>query len=97
MPTYEQVARFMAEYARLTSEQRWAFRRAVALFREGLETGQFHPSLGVKGFRSESGVFELRWAKDGRALWEYGDPVPGRDGPHVRWLRIGTHDIYKSR
>lgn len=53
MPTYEQVARFMAEYARLTPEQRRTFRRAITLFREGLETGQFHPSLGVKGFRSE--------------------------------------------
>ncbi|WP_261562666.1 hypothetical protein [Frankia tisae] len=42
-------------------------------------------------------MFELRWAKDGRALWEYGSPVPSHDGPHVRWLRIGTHDIYKSR
>ena len=97
MPTHEQVARFMAEYACLTPAQRRDFRRAVVLFREGLRTGTFHPSLRVKGFWSEDGVFEMRWAKDGRALWQYGDPLPGRARPHVVWLRIGTHDIYKSR
>ncbi|WP_254857680.1 hypothetical protein [Protofrankia sp. BMG5.30] len=54
MPTFEPVARFLAEFHRLSPAQRAAFLRAVALFREGLTSGSFHP-MRVKGFKSEPG------------------------------------------
>jgi hypothetical protein len=39
-------------------------------------------------------VWELTWAPDGRATFEYGASV--KEGqPHVRWRRVGTHDIFK--
>ncbi|WP_239372352.1 hypothetical protein [Frankia sp. Cj5] len=95
VPTFEPVARFLAEFHRLSPAQQAAFRHAVALFRDGLTSGSFHPKLRVKSFKSESGVYEMTWAYNGRALWQYGDPIPGKPGPHVEWLRIGTHDIFE--
>lgn len=44
---------------------------------------------------SEDGVFDLRWARDGRALRKYGMGVPNRADPHIIWLRIGTYGIYR--
>ncbi len=39
------------------------------------------------------GVYEMTWAPDGRATWEYGDErFPGI--PHVIWRRVGTHSIF---
>jgi hypothetical protein len=96
MPTYRPVARFLADYHRLSAEQQAAFWQAVRLFVAGLDAGQFHPRLGVKRFRGIPGAFELRWGPDGRALWMYGEPIPGRPEPHIIWLRVGSHDIYKD-
>ncbi len=94
MPTYEPSRSFKAGWRRLDPAQQAAFLRALKLFLEGLPTGVFHPSLRVKGYKSTSGVFELTWAPDGRALWRYGVPPPGLLGPHIEWLRIGTHKIF---
>ncbi|CAI7980213.1 conserved hypothetical protein [Frankia sp. Hr75.2] len=96
MPTYEAAARFLADYQRLRPEQRGAFRVARRLFVEGLNQGSFHPSLRVKGFKTRPGVFEMSWAPDGRALFSYGPPLHGRPGPHVVWLRIGSHDVFRA-
>jgi hypothetical protein len=50
--------------------------------------------LGIERFAGHEGVFEFRWAPDGRALFAYGtSPHPG--DVHIIWLRIGTHAIYK--
>ena len=68
----------------------------MRLFRAGLATGRFHPSLRVKSYKSAPGWNEMTWAPDGRALWTYGKPIPGRPGPHIIWLRVGTHDIFKG-
>jgi hypothetical protein len=40
-------------------------------------------------------VWELTWAPDGRATFEYGDPVRAGD-PHIIWRRVGTHDIFRQ-
>ncbi|KLL13019.1 MULTISPECIES: hypothetical protein [Protofrankia] len=53
----------------------------------------FDKRLRVKRFKKIPGVWELTWAPNGRALWQYGEPIPGRPGPHVIWLRI----IFKDR
>ncbi|CAJ64832.1 hypothetical protein; putative signal peptide [Frankia alni ACN14a] len=68
-----------------------------AAVRSGSLRPRFHPSLRVKAFTSKPGLFEMTWAPDGRALWTYGDPLPGRGtDPHVIWLRVGTHDIFRG-
>ncbi|WP_261568249.1 hypothetical protein [Frankia gtarii] len=94
MPTFLPSAAFWADWNRLRPEQRAAFLQARDLFLDGLIIGSFHPSLRVKGFKSRPGAFEMSWAADGRALWRYGNPVAGQPGPHVEWLRIGTHKIF---
>lgn len=41
------------------------------------------------------GVYELTWAPDGRATFEYGpEQRPGE--PHIIWRRTGTHEILKA-
>ncbi|WP_256790359.1 hypothetical protein [Frankia sp. AvcI1] len=62
---------------------------------EGLVAGVFHPSLRVKGYQSKPGWYGMTWAPDGRALWRYGDLIPGQPGPHSEWLQIGTHKIFR--
>jgi hypothetical protein len=97
MPTHEESLRFLADYDRLSASQQKAFRRAVRLFRRGFDEGGFHPSLRVKGYKSAPGWYEMTWAPDGRALWRYGTPLQGKPGPHIVWLRVGTHDIFENR
>jgi hypothetical protein len=97
MPTFEADARFPAQYARLTPEQRAAFHRARRRMVAALEAGErVDARLGVKRFRSRPDWYELAWSGNGRALFRFGNPIPGRSGPHIIWLRIGTHDIYRD-
>jgi hypothetical protein len=51
--------------------------------------------LRVKGVKGATGVFEMTWAADGRATFQYGEPVVAGD-PHVVWRHIGTHEIFKQ-
>ncbi len=93
MPTYLRLPRFDRDYATLTSDQRRAFRRAVARFVEDLNAGRSpRPGLRVKAVQRGSGVFELTWAPDGRATFQYGESLRAGD-VHVIWRRIGTHAI----
>ncbi len=93
MPTFERLARFDRDYARLDPEQRATFRAAVEKFVADLERGKgFRKGLRVKGIRGASGLFEMTWADDGRATFSFGRSIRG-DEPHVVWHRVGTHDI----
>ncbi|MDX3528223.1 hypothetical protein P1P75_17705 [Streptomyces sp. ID05-39B] len=92
MPTYEATPRFTTDLDRLTPEQRRRFRQAVNAFVDDLRTGHFRAGLRVKGVRCAPGVFELTWAGNGRATWQYGPEIV-RGARHVIWRRIGTHDI----
>lgn len=95
MPTYQADERFWREWRRLPREHRAAFRRARDRFVAGLESGSLDPSLRVKRIQSTRKVWELTWAGDGRATFEYGsEQRPGQT--HVIWRRIGTHDILKE-
>lgn len=92
MPTYERTDRFDRDWRALTDAQRKRFRSAVRRFVSDLKTGHFRAGLLVRGIAGAEGIFEMTWAPDGRATFEYGR---GRgDGPHVIWRRIGTHDIF---
>lgn len=95
VPTYERLARFLRDWADLDPSQRAAFLSAVTLFVAGLRGGAgFHRSLRVKKMQGREDIWEMTWAPDGRATFQYGPSI--KDGePHVIWRRIGTHDIFK--
>jgi hypothetical protein len=69
--------------------------RAVILFVADLRGGRvFRKSLRVTKMAGYDNVGELTWAPAGRATFEYGAQV--KEGhPHIRWRRVGTHDIFK--
>lgn len=94
MPTYEVNDQFWHEWQGLSGEQQALFRAAVRQTVAHLRAKrQFAKRLRVKGFRSRRNVSEMTWAKDGRALFTYGTS-PHSGDTHIRWLRIGTHDIF---
>ena len=94
-PTFDRTGRFTKDEERLTTDQRRQMFAALQRFVADLAAGRpFHPSLRVKGVRGAPGVFEMTWAPDGRATFEYGTEV--REGEvHIVWRRIGTHDIFR--
>lgn len=95
MPTFELDPEFLREWRRLSPADRERFREARRRLVEDLKAKRpIRAGLGVKSFQSEEGVFEFRWAPNGRALFTYGtSPQPG--DVHIIWLSVGTHDIYK--
>ena len=96
MPTFERLATFLRDFDELSPSQKAAFLRAVILLVVDLRAGRgFRKSLRVKTMAGYDNVWELTWARDGRATFEYGVPV--KEGhPHIRWRRVGTHDIVKQ-
>jgi hypothetical protein len=96
MPTYEWVTRFARDFASLTPQQQRAFFAAVKLFVEDMSSGRgCRAGLRVKRVRGADDVWEITWAPDGRATWQYGDErQPGQ--PHVIWRRVGTHAIFRE-
>lgn len=95
MPTHRELPRFLREWGRLREAQREDFLEALALFISGLRTRNFHPRLRIKRVEGYPDIWEMTWAPDGRATFQYGQgPVPG--DPHIIWRRIGTHDIFRE-
>lgn len=92
MPTYERSARFDRDWAALSEADRARFRSAVRKFVADLPRGRLRPGLWVRGVEGAPGVFEMTWAPDGRATFQYG--TSKGKGPHVIWRRIGTHDVF---
>jgi len=96
MPTHEQLLSFRRDWDALTAEQQRQFRRAVAKFVEDLaERRGFRPGFRVKGVQGTDGIFEMMWAEDGRATFQYGSPVRG-DEPHIVWRRVGIHPVFRA-
>jgi hypothetical protein len=94
LPTYAWLARFGKDFDGLTREQQALFLVAVAQFVEDLQRQRnFRKGLRVKGIRGASGMFEMTWAVDGRATFEYGESTTSGER-HVIWRRIGTHNIF---
>ena len=94
MPTYEESEQFWRDYERLSPAQRAAFRIAVRKFVEDLRHGPFRKGLRVKAYQRRTGVWEMTWAPDGRALFEYGpERRPGEK--HIIWRRVGSHEIFE--
>ena len=95
MPTREVLGSFWRDWDGLTPRQR-TFREAVAQFVADLASRDqhFRPALRVKRVQGHARVWEMTWAPDGRATFEYGEEVrPGE--PHIVWRRVGTHEIFR--
>lgn len=91
MPTWERTFRFDRDWSKLPAADRERFRSAARDFVVDLGTGTFRPGLRVKGVQGAPGIFEMTWAPDGRATFQFG--AGGRHGAHVIWRRIGRHAI----
>ncbi|MEU2855567.1 hypothetical protein [Streptomyces syringium] len=73
MPSFETLPRFTADLQHLTPAQRRRFHRVVLdSFVPDLRTELFRPGLRIKGIRCAPGVYELTWARNSRATWQYG-------------------------
>ncbi len=96
MPTFQRLPRFDQDWSSLTPDEQQRFRGAVTRFVSDLGTGQpFRKGLRVRRVEGTDGIFEMTFAPDGRATWQYGDEVrPGE--VHVVWRRIGTHAIFRQ-
>jgi hypothetical protein len=94
VPTFDVSEVFRKDLAALDQLDRRRFHKAVAAFVEDLEAGQgFRRGLRVKGVKGAPGIFEMTWAPDGRATFQYGGQR--REGePRIVWRRVGTHDIF---
>jgi len=49
----------------------------------------------VKRIQGTDDIFEMTWAPDGRATFEYGTPQGAGAGAHIIWRRIGRHDVFR--
>ncbi|HCT77752.1 MAG TPA: hypothetical protein DGG94_10950 [Micromonosporaceae bacterium] len=67
--------------------------QAVEHFVHDLRAGQFRKGLRVKKMQGHDDVWEMTWAPDGRATFEYG-PEQRAGERHVVWRRIGGHEIF---
>ena len=96
MPTHEEWARFLREFVNLTESEQDRFIVAMKHMVEDAQAGKpFRSGLRVKAVRGHPGVFEMTWADDGRATFEYGpEQIPGET--HIIWRRIGGHEIFKN-
>lgn len=94
MPTFDRLALFKREYGRLTPEQRERFKIAVAKLVAALK--QTPPVLPgdplVHPLAGHHGVYELRFAPNGRATFTFGPSVRAGQ-PHIIWRRIGGHEV----
>jgi hypothetical protein len=95
VPTHAETDRFRRDSKDLTRAEREAFRKAVAKFLEDLPSGRFRKGLRIKRVQGTSGIFEMTWAADGRATFQYGEEIIEGE-PHVVWRRVGTHAILSA-
>lgn len=94
MPTFETLPRFKRDFGKLGVRDQRQFEKVVRdQFVPDLQVGLFRPGLRVKGVQGAPGVFEMTWAPNGRATWQYGEERRAGE-PHVIWRRVGTHDIF---
>jgi hypothetical protein len=91
MPTCARTRQFDRDWRRLRAADKDRYRLAFRKFDLDLGAGRFRPGLRVKGVQEAPVVFEMTWAPDGRATFEYGQSQGA--GPHVVWRRIGTHAV----
>lgn len=94
MPTYEKTDSCKDEWGNLSEANKKLFLAALRKFIDDLKAGAFRNGLRVSRVEGTQ-VFEMTWADDGRATFEYG-PEVRKGEPHVIWRRIGTHAIFRK-
>lgn len=99
MPTFHRLPRFLRDLKKLTPQELERFRNVVLeAFVPDVDSQTFRAGLRVKrvqGATAQDGsaIFEMTWAPDGRATWQYGEEI--KEGvPHVVWRRVGGHEIF---
>ena len=98
MPTHDETRAFVRDYERLTRQQQDRFDSKREEFIKDLLAMEkdprmrFRASLRVKKLQGESGLFEMTWAADGRAIFSMGRPVV-EGKRHIVWHRVGDHGI----
>jgi hypothetical protein len=93
MPTYTKLPRFQKDFDQLSADDQELFRQAVEKFIEDLKRGRgFRPGLRVRGVQGAPGIYEMTWAPDGRATFNYGESLQEGEA-HVVWRRVGSHAI----
>jgi len=93
VPSHERTRRFERDWKALLDDDRDRFRTAFERFDSDLGAGAFRPGLRVKRVEGTDSIFEMSWAPDGRATFEYG--TSEGKGAHVIWRRIGRHDVFR--
>jgi hypothetical protein len=73
MPTRSVLASFLRDWQSLTPQQQRQFLTALKQFITDLREPQptFHPQLRVKRMQGHPSIWEMTWAPDGRATFEY--------------------------
>jgi hypothetical protein len=94
VPTFATTPRFRRDLKALAPERRTRFEKIVCEeFVSDVDANLWRSGLRVKRVQGVPKVWELTWAPDGRATWEFGTLI--RDGVrHVIWRRVGTHGIF---
>lgn len=99
---YRVLPRFSADYQKLSSQERIAFKKALARFitaaREYESSSEHY--VWPKSLRVErltgSGIMAMTWSfsgPDGRATFEF---VTADGEQMVVWRRVGRHSIYRE-
>jgi len=99
---YRVLPRFSADYQKLSSQERVAFKKALARFITAAREYAGNPEHYVwpKALRVErltgSGIMAMTWSfsgPDGRATFEF---VTADGEQMVVWRRVGRHSIYRE-
>ncbi|MEO6349983.1 MAG: hypothetical protein ABIP53_04965 [Candidatus Limnocylindrales bacterium] len=93
MAWHERTTRFRRDWHGLVPEERNRFAVAFLKFDHDLAEGRFRVGLRVKRVQGTTGAFEMTWAANGRATFQYGEPESNE--PHIVWRRIGTHEVFR--
>jgi hypothetical protein len=95
VPTWSTAESFEQDFGKLTGDEKAKFKKAVTAFVTDIKKRRFRKGLRIRGVKGAEGVFEMTWAKNGRATFQYGPEVRPGD-PHVIWRRCGTHAIFRK-
>jgi len=95
MPYYTSLPTFDREFKKLTAEEKLAFMATVRKLIQSLSSGQGIPGLPLIRKLSGYNLYELRWAADGRATFEYAYDST-LQANKVIWRRVGDHSVLNN-
>ncbi len=98
---WQTTPQFDADWKRLPPEHKRLFKERIRAFSTACEQYLDDPcsfvwpaNLRVSPMRSAPGIWEMTWSfsgPDGRATFEF---VTVSGERHVRWRRVGRHDVF---